>query len=99
MSQRHLYPSRRSPAPLSPVVITVGGVCAGFAINEAGGFRFVGGHPRFNLLDGSRFRRLDDVKNAARHLFAAASPLPINAHVHAEATVPALNASRKGYRS
>lgn len=53
-------------SPLSAVVVR--GIDAGLALREETGFRFVAVDPRFDVLDGSRFRRLDEVEAAARRL-------------------------------
>jgi len=51
--------------------ISIGGMCTGVAVGEKNGFRFIAAHPRFNLLDGSYFRRLDDLRAAAKRLAEA----------------------------
>lgn len=48
--------------------IEIGDVSAGLALRERGGFSFVAADPRFRLLDGSRFRRLAQLEEAARNL-------------------------------
>jgi len=68
-------PSAFPPASPAPVVISIDGIAAGFALRDTWRFRFFSGHPRFDLLDGSRFSRLDDVRWAVRRLAdATASP-------------------------
>lgn len=72
MSIRPQYTSRPVFSPqLAPIVIRTDGFAAGFAIGDRNGFRFVAAHPRFDILDGSNFRRLDDLKAAAKRLAAA----------------------------
>lgn len=72
-----------SSSPAAPVVITVDGIAAGFALRETRRFRFFSGHPRFDLLDGSRFWRIEDVRWAVKRLAAAsaetseANPAPV----------------------
>jgi hypothetical protein len=68
-------PSRLSfsPTPAAPVVINVDGLAAGFALRETRRFRFFSGQPRFDLLDGSRFSRIDDVRWAVKQLAAASA--------------------------
>lgn len=51
--------------------IEIGDVSAGLALRERGGFSFVAADPRFRLLDGSRFRRLAQLEEAARNLARA----------------------------
>jgi hypothetical protein len=48
--------------------VVVRGIDAGLALREKTGFRFVAVDPRFDVLDGSRFQRLDEVEAAARRL-------------------------------
>lgn len=71
MSKRHLnFPPPSGPS-LSPIIITAGGISAGFAISDRKGFRFVAGHRQFDLLDGSYFRRVEDIRSAATRLSQA----------------------------
>jgi hypothetical protein len=51
--------------------IEVGDIAAGLAVRERGGFSFVAADPRFRLLEGSRFRRVEQVEAAARNLARA----------------------------
>ena len=51
--------------------IEVGDVSAGLALRERGGFSFVASDPRFRILEGSRFRRLNQLEEAARNLARA----------------------------
>ena len=51
--------------------IEVAGVSAGLALRERGGFSFFAADPRFRALDGSRFRRLAQLEEAARSLARA----------------------------
>lgn len=48
--------------------IEVAGISAGLALRERGGYSFYAADPRFRALDGSRFRRLNQLENAARDL-------------------------------
>ncbi len=71
MSKRHLNFPSPSGLPLAPIVITAAGISAGFAISDRKGFRFVAGHRQFDLLDGSHFRRIEDIRSAATRLAQA----------------------------
>jgi hypothetical protein len=51
--------------------IEVSGVSAGLALRERGGFSFFAADPRFRVLEGSRFRRLAQLEEAARSLARA----------------------------
>lgn len=51
--------------------IEIGDISAGIALRERGGFSFVAADPRFRVLDGSRFRRLAQLEEAARTLARA----------------------------
>ena len=55
----------------SAYAIEVAGIAAGLALRERGGFSFVAADPRFRLLEGSRFRRVEQVEAAARNLARA----------------------------
>lgn len=55
--------------------IEVDEIAAGVALRERSGFRFVAADPRFRLLDGSQFRRLHQVEQAARNLARANLPV------------------------
>lgn len=55
------------------IFIEVRGRAAGIAVPEQAGFRFIAADGRFTLLDGSRFRRLHALQNAANQLDAFAS--------------------------
>ena len=52
--------------------IEIAGISAGLALRERGGYSFFAADPRFRTLDGSRFRRLAQVEEAARNLARAA---------------------------
>jgi hypothetical protein len=54
--------------PAAPVVIAVDGLTAGLALRDNNRFRFFSGHPRFDLLDGSRFTHVEDVRWAVKRL-------------------------------
>jgi len=65
-------PDSRGPLPpTSPVVIAIEGMTAGLALRDNNRFRFFSGHPRFDLLDGSRFSHVDDVRWAVKRLARA----------------------------
>ncbi len=55
------------------LIVEIQDIPAGIAIRERGGFRFVAVDQRFRLLDGSRFRRFEQLTLAARRIFQAAS--------------------------
>jgi hypothetical protein len=55
-----------------PIVVNVEGEVAGLAVREGRRFRFMSAHPGFDLLDGSRFTRPEQISNAARKLARAA---------------------------
>lgn len=55
--------------------IEIDDIAAGVALRERSGFRFVAADPRFRLLDGSQFRRLSQVEQAARNLARATLPV------------------------
>jgi hypothetical protein len=57
-----------APIPVS-VIIVVGGRQVGTAVHQAGMFHFFATDASFALLDGSSFRRLDQVEQAARRLW------------------------------
>ncbi len=50
------------------LVITVADRDVGVAIRERGGFQFIAADPSFAVLDGSRFRRIDQLERAASNL-------------------------------
>jgi hypothetical protein len=54
-----------------PVFVVVEGVSAGFGIRDGGSLRFRAIHPRFAILDGSRFARAEQLRRAARRLARA----------------------------
>jgi hypothetical protein len=70
MSKRNQGEGRAEPA--IPIVVNVGGEVAGLAVREGRRFRFMSAHPGFDLLDGSRFTRPEQISNAARKLARAA---------------------------
>jgi hypothetical protein len=55
-----------------PIVVNVEGEVAGLAVWEGQRFRFMSAHPGFDLLDGSRFTRPEQISNAAKKLVRAA---------------------------
>ncbi|MCW0182316.1 hypothetical protein [Zavarzinia sp.] len=55
------------------VTIEIDEITAGLALRERTGFRFIASDPRFRLLDGSRFRRLNQIEAAARRMVLAHS--------------------------
>ena len=52
-------------------VIEIGEVAAGLAVRERGGFSFVATDRRFNVLDGSKFKRIQQLENAAHSVWRA----------------------------
>ena len=54
-----------SDAPAAPVFVVVEGVSAGVAVREGSSLRFRAIHPRFEILDGSRFTRAEQLRHAA----------------------------------
>ena len=74
MTSIERYPSPDHALARGPVVIHADGLPAGFAIAGERGFRFLSAHQRFDLLDGSRFPKIDDICAAARHLADATRP-------------------------
>jgi hypothetical protein len=57
--------------PLAPLVVSIEGAVAGLAVPESGRYRFLSAHPGFDLLDGSRFTRPEEIRIAARRLAKA----------------------------
>lgn len=57
------------------LAIVVGGKQVGLAVQRGNGFCFVATRPGFELLDGSRFWRIEEVQESARRLWRAISPL------------------------
>lgn len=70
MSAYHTF-SLPAGLPATPLVISVDGVAAGVAIRGSRQFRFFSGDPRFDLLDGSRFTRVEDLRGAVKRLASA----------------------------
>jgi hypothetical protein len=62
-----------SHPPAAPIAISIDGVAAGLALRDSHRFRFFSGHPYFDLLDGSRFSRIEDVRWAVKRLSQANS--------------------------
>jgi hypothetical protein len=56
----------------APIVVNIEGEVAGLAVREGRRFRFLSAHPGFDLLDGSRFTRPEEIRNAAKKLARAA---------------------------
>jgi hypothetical protein len=56
----------------APLVVQVEGAFAGLAVRDCGRYRFLSLHPGFNLLDGSRFTRPEEIGIAAKRLARAA---------------------------
>jgi hypothetical protein len=73
VSRHRLSPPAGLPA--RPLVISVDGTAAGVAIQGGRQFRFFSSHPRFDLLEGSRFSRIEDLHGAVRRLASAAAEL------------------------
>lgn len=51
--------------PAAPVFVVIEGVSAGVAVREGTHLRFRAIHPRFEILDGSRFARTEQLRRAA----------------------------------
>jgi hypothetical protein len=56
----------------APIVVDIEGAFVGLAVRDGGRFRFLSAHPGFDLLDGSRFTRPEQIRVAARKLARAA---------------------------
>jgi hypothetical protein len=56
----------------APILVVVEGVSAGFGVRDGGSLRFRAIHPSFEILDGSRFTRPEQLRRAA-HRIAEAS--------------------------
>lgn len=56
------------------LAIVVGGKQVGVALQRGAGYCFVATRPGFELLDGSRFWRIEAVQEAATRLWRAISP-------------------------
>ena len=54
-----------------PLIVVVEGVSAGVAVRDGGRLRFRAIHPRFEILDGSRFARAEQLTHAARSIARA----------------------------
>jgi hypothetical protein len=59
----------------APVVIAMDGIAVGLALHDKHRFRFFSGHPRFDLLDGSRFTRIEDLRWAVKRLASATADI------------------------
>lgn len=55
------------------VIIEVADLDVGIAIRERGGFRLHISNPRFNKLDGSLFKHIDQITRAVRRLLSRRS--------------------------
>lgn len=55
----------------TPLVVNIEGLSAGFAVPDRRGIRFVSAHPLFDMLDGTIFRELAHLINAAHKLASA----------------------------
>jgi hypothetical protein len=53
------------------VFVVVEGVSAGFGVREGNSLRFRAVHPRFAILEGSRFARVEQLRRAARRVARA----------------------------
>jgi hypothetical protein len=60
-----------SSTQAAPVVVVVEGVSAGVAVSDGSRLRFRAIHPRFEILDGSRFARAEQLTHAARRIAKA----------------------------
>jgi hypothetical protein len=78
-------PSLSTPdTSTAPVVIAIEGATAGFALRDNHRFRFFSGHPRFDLLDGSRFTHIQDVQWAVKRLAQATAEAKEQSSEHVE---------------
>ena len=73
MSASHHRLSPPAGLPARPLVISVDGTAAGVVIQGGRQFRFFSSNPRFDLLEGSRFSRIEDLRGAVRRLASAAT--------------------------
>lgn len=53
------------------VLVVIEGISAGFGVCDGGRLRFTALHPRFDILDGSRFARPEQLRSAARRVAEA----------------------------
>jgi hypothetical protein len=60
-----------SQSGVAPVLVVIEGVSAGFGVRDGGRLRFTALHPRFEILDGSRFARPEQLRSAARRVAEA----------------------------
>jgi hypothetical protein len=66
-------PSRKDEAgEAAPMIVNIEGAFAGLAVRDGERFRFLSAHPGFDLLDGSRFTRAEEIRIAASKLARAA---------------------------
>jgi hypothetical protein len=56
----------------APIIVRIEGAFAGLAVRDGGRYRFLSVHPGFDLLDGSRFTRPEEIRIAASKLARAA---------------------------
>lgn len=56
------------------ITIEIDDLAAGIAIREDDSYVFVASDARFHLLDGSRFRRLQQIETAVRRMVRATHP-------------------------
>ena len=66
-------PSQKNEAAerAASIVVSVEGTIAGLAVRDNGRYRFLSAHPGFDLLDGSRFTRPEEIRIAAIRLARA----------------------------
>jgi hypothetical protein len=67
-------PAASGHSPTACVLVIVGDRTVGLGYHDGMDLGFVATDERFRLLEGSRFRRIEQIEQAARHLAAAASP-------------------------
>lgn len=58
-------PGAASKTSAAPVFVYVEGVSAGVGVRDGGSLRFHATDPRFEILDGSRFTRAEQLRRAA----------------------------------
>lgn len=60
-----------SDTQAAPVFVVVEGISAGVAVRNGGSLCFRAIHPRFEILDGSRFARAEQLRRAAQRVARA----------------------------
>lgn len=60
-----------SDTQVAPLFVVVEGISAGFAVRDGRSLCFRAIHPRFEILDGSRFARAEQLRRAAQRVARA----------------------------